>query len=430
VTWPRASLKRLSSLGPQYGANAPAVARSGKRPRYVRITDISSDGRLLTDGAVEAELDDESEFALEEGDLLFARSGNTVGKTYCYTQADGPCVFAGYLIRFRPNRAIIEPRFVFYFTQSEPYRRWLDGKRRIAGQPNINGAEYSSLVLPVPTTREQKHIVELLEQADALRRQRAEADALAARILPALFQRMFGDAARNERAWPVEPLRGSLAAIESGQSPTCESRPARSEEWGVLKLGAVTSNRYLDSENKALPAALTPEAQLEVKKGDLLFSRKNTVELVGACAFVFETRPRLLLPDLIFRFRLLDNAQVHPLFLWGLLTARNMRPAIQALAGGSAGSMPNISKGRLEGLMIQKPPFSLQKRFADFVERVHENAVPVEATRANLERLFQTMLHRAFTGKLTDRWREAHMEELLAEMEQQARYLNTDGATL
>jgi type I restriction enzyme S subunit len=106
-----------------------------------------------------------------------------------------------------------------------------------------------------------------------------------------------------------------------------------------------------------------------------------------------------------------------------------MRPAIQALASGSAGSMPNISKGRLEGLMIQKPPFPLQQQFADLVQRVHENTIAGEATRAKLKRLFQTILHRAFTGELTARWREAHMKELLAEMEEQARYLNSNGET-
>ena len=187
MKWPMVSLKAISCLGPQYGANASAIARTGTRPRYVRITDIDSDGRLLPDGAMEADLDDDREFILEEGDLLFARSGNTVGKVYRHMNANGPCVFAGYLIRFRPTLDLADSRHVFFFTQSARYKSWVTSRKRVAGQPNVNGAEYSALQFPLPAPKEQRRIVELLWQADGLRRQRTEADALADRILPALF---------------------------------------------------------------------------------------------------------------------------------------------------------------------------------------------------------------------------------------------------
>ena len=186
----------------------------------------------------------------------------------------------------------------------------------------------------------------------------------------------------------------------------------------------MTTNRYLSHENKALPATLVPEPENEVKSGDLLFSRKNTFELVGACAFVFQTRARLMMPDLIFRFRFNDDACLNPLFLWGLLTDRSMRPAIQALAGGSAGSMPNISKGRLERLAIPKPPVEHQERFAAGVQRAYLNEVKTAEAQMKMKILFQTMLHRAFTGDLTAGWRAAHMKELLTEMELQCIALN------
>jgi type I restriction enzyme S subunit len=241
---------------------------------------------------------------------------------------------------------------------------------------------------------------------------------------------MFGDPATNPKGWPRIKLGAVLARIDSGWSPVCENRQAAAGEWGVLKLGAVTTNRYLETENKALPAGLDAQPELEVLPGDLLFTRKNTRELVGACAYVRTTRPRLMLSDLIFRLRLQADAEVHPLYLWALLICPSKRPSIQLLAGGSAGSMPNISKGRLETLEIETPPYQVQAAFAHAAANCDALRKRSEQARENIETLLSVMLHRAFTGELTTGWREAHLKELLAEMEHQARVLNSPGAQL
>jgi len=273
---------------------------------------------------------------------------------------------------------------------------------------------------------EQRRIVEILDQADRLRRLRAEADAKAERILPALFIKMFGDPATNPMGWPRVRLGELLTAIDSGWSPLCEDRQAIHSEWGVLKLGAVTSNRYLENEQKALPNDLEPRPKLEVQSGDLLFSRKNTRKLVGACAYVEQTRPRLLLSDLIFRLRLRSDDEMHPVYLWALLTCPSKRPSIEMLASGSAGSMPNISKARLETLEIERPHYSLQVRFAEVANRVNSLRSCAVLARAKVEWLFSLLMNRAFTGDLTASWRQAHMKELLHEMEQQAKALQKE----
>ncbi|MGB8524767.1 MAG: hypothetical protein WCD43_17520, partial [Candidatus Acidiferrales bacterium] len=123
-------------------------------------------------------------------------------------------------------------------------------------------------------------------------------------------------------------------------------------------------------------------------------------ELVAACAFVFETRPNLMLSDLIFRFRLKPNVQLNPVFLWGLLTAPSKRRQVQILAGGSAGSMPNISKGRLWALPIEVPPLALQTEFARLVTEVRSMEAEQASSGRRLEHLFQSLLHRAFQGEL------------------------------
>src|SRR3972149_2241024 len=87
ISWPTVSLGNLSTIGPEYGANVKAVAPVGDRPRYVRITDIDGDGDLRPDSRVEAASDDMDGYALQDGDILFARSGATGGKTYLYSLA-------------------------------------------------------------------------------------------------------------------------------------------------------------------------------------------------------------------------------------------------------------------------------------------------------------------------------------------------------
>ena len=97
---------------PEYGAAAPARPFDASLPRYVRITDLTDDGRLKPDEIRSAEPLQVAGFELEPGDLLFARSGATVGKTYMHRSTDGPCVFAGYLIRFRALPQSVVPEFL------------------------------------------------------------------------------------------------------------------------------------------------------------------------------------------------------------------------------------------------------------------------------------------------------------------------------
>ena len=164
---------------PRYGAAAPAQSFDRGLPRYVRITDITDDGRLLNEDAASADPLLVAGYELKPGDLLFARSGATVGKTYLYRPEDGPCVYAGYLIRFRCFRSTLLPEFLERCTRSHYYRRWVESMFRAGAQPNINAAEYSSLPIPIPSLSEQHAIAALLDGVDrAIERGREEREKL------------------------------------------------------------------------------------------------------------------------------------------------------------------------------------------------------------------------------------------------------------
>ena len=152
---------------PSYGAAAPARPFDPKLPRYVRITDITDDGRLRAGDARSADPTQVEGFRLQPGDLLFARSGATVGKTYLYRSGDGPCVYAGYLIRFQALADAAVPDFLELWTRSPFYRKWVASMLRAGAQPNINAAEYSSLPLALPPLAEQKAISTALRRVEA-----------------------------------------------------------------------------------------------------------------------------------------------------------------------------------------------------------------------------------------------------------------------
>jgi len=211
---------------------------------------------------------------------------------------------------------------------------------------------------------------------------------------------MFGDPVANPKGWERVSFQSLLEEIEGGWSPNCLDRPAAHGEWGVLKLGAVTQCEYREAENKALPPDIEAVPALEVKPGDLLFSRKNTYDLVGACALVGSARPRLLIPDLIFRLRLREGAPIEKRFLHQLLVFPTKRKEIQKLASGSSGSMPNISKGRLSAASIELPPLSLQQEFAKKLDAVAAQKVACLDGLIASNELVASLQHRAFRGEL------------------------------
>lgn len=158
-------VKRLGDLccnQGDYGINAPAVAYSNDLPTYLRITDISDDGKFIIDNKASVNSPNSKNYHLEEGDIVFARTGATVGKTYLYDPADGDLVFAGFLIRFSPNERKIIPYYLKTYTDTAAYWYWVKIISQRSGQPGINAAEYSSLQLPVPPLAEQRKIAEVL----------------------------------------------------------------------------------------------------------------------------------------------------------------------------------------------------------------------------------------------------------------------------
>lgn len=161
--WEVKKLKEIATEKLSYGSGASAVPFNTS-VRYIRITDINEYGELK-DEKVSPNIFEEK-YLLAEGDILFARSGATVGKTYLHKRNEIPCIYAGYLIRLRPNEKLVLPNYVYYYTKSNYYKSFICANQRVVAQPNINAKQYGDLELPLPPLPLQHLFAQRIEQIE------------------------------------------------------------------------------------------------------------------------------------------------------------------------------------------------------------------------------------------------------------------------
>lgn len=157
------TLRNIAKGSLAYGSTAAAVEYDGET-RYVRITDITDDGSLNDDIKSAAKYDDK--YLLSDGDILFARTGATVGKTCLFKKKYGRAIYAGFLIRLIPDVEKVLPEYVFNFTKSEYYQEFVKATQRVVAQPNINAQEYGDLEIIIPPIEEQEKFVSFVHQSD------------------------------------------------------------------------------------------------------------------------------------------------------------------------------------------------------------------------------------------------------------------------
>ena len=246
----------------------------------------------------------------------------------------------------------------------------------------------------IPSIERQREIVQILRKSRELISLRKQQLAKLDELVKARFVEMFGNPSNNSLGFPYEPLSNCLLSIENGKSFVCSNDMRQEENPAILKLSAVTYGVYQQDENKAILDSSMFVKSAEVHKGDLLFTRKNTPELVGMCAYVNDTAPNLMMPDLIFRLN--TNEKINKIFLWKLINHEFFRGKIQNIATGSAKSMSNISKERLEKLAIILPPLHLQNDFAALVERVDQQKQTIQQRLEKLELLKKALMQEYF----------------------------------
>lgn len=209
--WEMVNLKNLLIGNPNYGVNAPAVPYLSNLPTYLRITDIDEDGYFLSKSKVSVNIMATEDNYLKTGDIVLARTGASVGKSYRYKEEDGKLVFAGFLIRIRPDTSKVNSIYLYNFLTTKQYWNWVRITSMRSGQPGINSEEYASLPIPVPSAKEsslleQQKIADCLSSIDDLiALQTRKLQALKAQK-KGLMQQLFPDSAADTQQ-PAPKLR-------------------------------------------------------------------------------------------------------------------------------------------------------------------------------------------------------------------------------
>lgn len=328
------------------------------------------------------------------GSVLFAKSGMSATKGHIY-KLKAPAFVVNHLAVITCSTKLDAGYLYHCLRVFSPMRLIQD-----EAYPSIRLSDISSMKIPLPPLPEQIRIAAILDQANALRVKRREALAQLDSLTQAIFIEMFGDLMGHSSQWESQPVSNFIAGFESGKSVAADDEDDSTSPLRVLKVSAVTSLEYRPQESKAVPMGYTPKQSYFVKNNDLLFSRANTTELIGATAYVSNTPPNLLLSDKLWRFVWHEIPRAEPFFIAYLFRQPKFRAEIRRRASGTSGSMKNISQNKVLSISVGLPPLELQRVFANRVRCIEQNKSTSRASLNELDTLFASLQHRAFHGEL------------------------------
>lgn len=411
-------LKYLLSSPLCYGANESGTLYSDILPRYIRITDISPNGTLKNSGMLSLDESSAQNYMLHEGDILFARSGATVGKSFIYHNYYGRAAYAGYLIKASFNRLVL-PEFVYYYTCSSAYEIWKNSIFIQSTIQNIGADRYSNLPISVPNSIDkQLRIVRYLNnfcsKFDAIIYNLQTGIEDYKKLKQAIITQAITKGVRGERemkdsgiAWigeiPKEwDIIKSSRIIKTTQNGLSRRDLEKSEGQIILKLKNITSDGKIDysflnritlSQNELNTYALTT--------GDFLFVRVNgSKSLVGKCA-IFEAISEIVAyNDHIIRVKL-SNQCYNRFFLWYLYSCCG-KAEIDLHTSTAAGQY-TISGDGLRDITLVFPPIDEQKEIADYLDakcaEIDKLIAKKEQLVKELESYKKSLIYEVVTGK-------------------------------
>lgn len=336
---------------------------------------------------------------LAVGDIVVATSSGSVsgvGKSALLAH-DWEGTFGAFCAVVRPESGI-DPRYLSLYLSSKEVRRTWSARAAGTNINNLKRDDVASQPVLLPPLAEQGRIVAAIEEQFS----RLDAGCSLVRAGRSRLTVLRRSALSRAVGEGEEAVLGDLLdRIEAGKSFGGPGRPAEHDEWGVIKVSAMTWGAFRAGENKVVPAELV-DPRWEVKSRDLLLSRANTTEHVGAPVLVRDTRPRLILSDK--SLRLVVKHDVDKEWLLYALAAPATRQQISAVATGTSDSMRNISQEKLRAVQLRVPDPDRQPGIAEEIAALLSRIDRLDASVADAwrksESLRSSILARAFRGEL------------------------------
>lgn len=387
-------VRQLSDLATSidYGVTASAsTVQNGTK--FLRITDIQ-DGTVDWQSVpfCEAPPSKLQSARLSDGDIVFARTGATTGKSFLIQSPPNGAVFASYLIRVRPS-ASVNPAYLAHFFQSGDYWSQIRRKTQGAAQGGVNATSLREIQIPLPPLDEQRRIATILDKADALRRKRKRALDLLEDLTQSMFLEMFGNPASNPMGWKWGRISDLLDETQYGTSDKADDKG----KYPILRMGNITNDGKIDLEDlKYIDLNDKDLAKFTLRRGDILFNRTNSAELVGKTA-VFDRDELFAFAGYLVRARV--KTGISPYYISGYLNSQHGKATLRGMAKSIVG-MANINAKEMQAIPILLPDVQTQRDYSNGLSSIERFRVECYRHLKSLNALFSCLQHRAFSGEL------------------------------
>lgn len=339
---------------------------------------------------------------VKKNDILIVKDGATTGKI-SFVDEDFPFNNAAineHVFRIQINQQVANPKYIFYYLYSPDGQKQILNDFRGATIGGISREFVNKIMVPIPNLDLQNKIVAILDKAKEILKKREETIYKYDELLRAIFLDMFGSPIERSSRWKKDIIDECLINLVAGKSYAGENKKElESDELGVLKVSAVTKGFFNPQEYKAVKKGVITTTVIYPQKGDLLFSRANTLELVGATCIVDKNYNDLFLPDKIWKIEI-NEQLIKKVYLHYVLQNKDIRKTFLSIATGSSGSMLNISMEKFKNIVIPYPPIELQNKFEiRYLKYIRIREKLISSSRY-LNCLYKSLSQLAFKGEL------------------------------
>lgn len=389
-----------------YGIGAPAVPYQENKLTYLRITDINDDGSLNFSDLKSVDAEDAEKYILKENDIVFARTGNSTGRSYFYEKQHGTFVYAGFLIKFSLDPNKVNPRILKYYTHSKPYFDWVNSFDTGATRGNINAKTYGDMEIELPSRKVQDKIVSILSSLDRKIELNNKINADLEEMAQAIFKNWFVDfepfkdgkfvdseLGMIPEGWKVVTLDDLTSKFGTGLNPRKNFVLGHGNNYYVTIKNMGNNRIYLNDRcDKVDDEALAKiNKRSKLQKGDLLFSGIGTI---GRVAMVVDDPINWNTSESVFNMHPIDTVSSE--FIYLLLLSDNFQQYVQQNAQG--GVQQGIRMASLKAFQLAIPDDL--NLFDNLVKPIISKIKSNDKENDTLSLLRDTLLPRLMSGEL------------------------------
>ncbi|MDB9426874.1 restriction endonuclease subunit S [Microcystis aeruginosa CS-564/01] len=324
------------------------------------------------------------------GTIVFAKIGEAIRQNF-RAVSTRPMLFDNNVMGVIPQEERVDTTYLYFYLRTLDFYH-LAGKTTV---PAIRKSTIEKLKIPLPPLEEQRRIAAILDKADGVRRKRKEAIRLTEELLKSTFLEMFGDPVTNPKGWEICPMKKIVIETQYG---TAEKSQEVMGGLPILRMNNITYSGEIDLNSlKWCQIPLKDEDKFTVKRGDLLFNRTNSPELVGKTA-VWRSDDKFAYAGYLIRVRF-DKSKANSEYVSAFLNSAYGKRYLLEKAKPSI-NMSNFSASEFLKIPILLPDIETQHRFDEFVSSTRRMSQRLGNGLADYNNLFNSLLQRAFRGEL------------------------------